>query len=161
MGVSWQLGLQDPNVGCPGLIPGQGTRYHMLQLKIPHAETKIQSSQINITKLSFQKRQTNLGKTPEKNTKQTKKKTFFHQTSNYYFFCHRRNYYLSQALKVRDSRVPNHLFPCQHTRFCNFPAMSALFNPESGGCWAEDVPGRPAPFIVSQLLLTVCAPDTL
>ena len=40
MGVPWWLGLQDPNAGCPGPIPGQGTRYHMLQLKIPHAATK-------------------------------------------------------------------------------------------------------------------------
>ena len=29
-----------PNAGGPGLIPGQGTRSHMPQLKIPHAATK-------------------------------------------------------------------------------------------------------------------------
>ena len=28
------------NAGGPGSIPGQGTRSHMLQLKIPHAVTK-------------------------------------------------------------------------------------------------------------------------
>ena len=33
--------------GGPGLIPGQGTRFHMLQLKIMHASTKTQCSQIN------------------------------------------------------------------------------------------------------------------
>lgn len=31
------LGLWDPNAGGPGLIPGQGTRSHMMQLKILHA----------------------------------------------------------------------------------------------------------------------------
>ena len=31
----------------PGLIPGQGTRSFMSQLKIPHAATKIQCSQMN------------------------------------------------------------------------------------------------------------------
>ena len=44
--VQW-LRLRAPNVGGPGLIPGQGTRSHilqlrvcMLQLKIPHAATE-------------------------------------------------------------------------------------------------------------------------
>ena len=31
------LRLLAPKAGGPGLIPGQGTRSHMLQLKIPHA----------------------------------------------------------------------------------------------------------------------------
>ena len=42
------LRLQAPYAGCPGLIPGQGTRSHMpqlrvcmLRLKILHASTKI------------------------------------------------------------------------------------------------------------------------
>ena len=73
MGVAWWLGLRDPKAGCLGSIPGQGTRYHMLQLKIPNAATKTQNSQINTTKLSFQKRQINLGKTPEQKHK-TKQK---------------------------------------------------------------------------------------
>ncbi|TEA28468.1 hypothetical protein DBR06_SOUSAS2010093, partial [Sousa chinensis] len=45
--VRW-LRLRAPNVGGLGLIPGQGTRSHipqlracMLELKIPQAETKI------------------------------------------------------------------------------------------------------------------------
>ena len=47
--VQW-LGLCAPNAGVPGLIPGQGTRshmpqlrVHMPQLKIPHAATKRRS----------------------------------------------------------------------------------------------------------------------
>ena len=51
--VQW-LRLPTPNAGGLGSIPGQGTRLHMPQLKIPHttmkipsAETKIQCSQIN------------------------------------------------------------------------------------------------------------------
>ena len=46
--VQW-LRLHAPNTGDPGLIPGQGTRSHMpqlrvcmLQLKIPHAAIEIQ-----------------------------------------------------------------------------------------------------------------------
>ena len=35
------LRLRDPNVGALGLIPGQGTRAHIPQLKIPHAAVKI------------------------------------------------------------------------------------------------------------------------
>ena len=34
------LRLRDPNVGALDLIPGQGTRAHILQLKIPHAAMK-------------------------------------------------------------------------------------------------------------------------
>ena len=52
--IQW-LRIQAPNAESPGLIPGQGTRSHMLQLKIPratrkipHAATKTQHSQINI-----------------------------------------------------------------------------------------------------------------
>ena len=44
--VQW-LRLHASNAGGPGLIPGQGTRSHMLQLKIPHAATKTWHSQIN------------------------------------------------------------------------------------------------------------------
>ena len=36
-----------PNAGGLGSIPSQGTRSHMLQLKISHATAKIQHSQIN------------------------------------------------------------------------------------------------------------------
>ncbi|TEA30634.1 hypothetical protein DBR06_SOUSAS4110079, partial [Sousa chinensis] len=38
--VQW-LRLCSPNAGGPGSIPGQGTRSHMPQLKIPHAVMKI------------------------------------------------------------------------------------------------------------------------
>ncbi|TEA30144.1 hypothetical protein DBR06_SOUSAS4810005, partial [Sousa chinensis] len=45
--VQW-LRLHAPNAGGPGLIPGRGTRSHILQLrlrmpqlKIPHAATKV------------------------------------------------------------------------------------------------------------------------
>ena len=41
--VQW-LRLCSPNAGAPGLIPDQGTRSRMLQLKILHATTKIWSS---------------------------------------------------------------------------------------------------------------------
>ena len=37
--VQW-LKLHAPNAGGSGLIPSQGTRSHMPQLKIPHATTK-------------------------------------------------------------------------------------------------------------------------
>ena len=47
--VQW-LRLCAPNAGGPGSIPGQGTRSHVLQLKIPHSATKTWSSQINILK---------------------------------------------------------------------------------------------------------------
>ena len=38
------LGLQVPNAGGLGSIPGQRTRSHMPQLKIPYVTTKIQCS---------------------------------------------------------------------------------------------------------------------
>ena len=44
--VQW-LRLCAPNAGGPGLIPGQGTKYCMPQLKIPRATTKTRCSQIN------------------------------------------------------------------------------------------------------------------
>ena len=45
--VVQRLWLQTPNSEGPGSIPGQGTRSHMLQLKIPCATTKTWYSQIN------------------------------------------------------------------------------------------------------------------
>ena len=45
--VQW-LKLHTHSAGGLGLIPGQGTRSHTLQLKIPHATTKTQHSQIKI-----------------------------------------------------------------------------------------------------------------
>ena len=58
MVVQW-LSLCTPNAGGQGSIPGQGTRFHMLQLKkacvlqqrlkIPHAVTKTWHNQINIS----------------------------------------------------------------------------------------------------------------
>ena len=44
--VQW-LRLHIPNAGGLNSIPGQGTRSHMPQIKIPHATTKTQHSQIN------------------------------------------------------------------------------------------------------------------
>ena len=44
--VQW-LRLRAPNAGNPGLIPGQGTRVHLQQLKILHATIKTNCSQIN------------------------------------------------------------------------------------------------------------------
>ena len=44
--VQW-LRLHAPNAGVLGLMPGQRTRYHMLQLKIPKATAKTQHNQIN------------------------------------------------------------------------------------------------------------------
>ena len=44
--VQW-LRLHTPNAGVLSSIPSQGTRTHMLQLKIPHATTKIQHSKTN------------------------------------------------------------------------------------------------------------------
>ena len=41
--VHW-LRHSAPNAGGPGLIPGQGTRSHKLQLNIPCATTKTQHS---------------------------------------------------------------------------------------------------------------------
>ena len=40
------LRVHTPSAGGPGLILGQGTRSHMLQLKIPPTATKTQYSQI-------------------------------------------------------------------------------------------------------------------
>ena len=37
--VGWWLRLKTPNAGAPGSIPGQGARYHMLQLSF-HATNK-------------------------------------------------------------------------------------------------------------------------
>ena len=45
--VSRWLRLRVPNAGDLGDIPGLGTRSCMPQLKIPHAATKTQRSQIN------------------------------------------------------------------------------------------------------------------
>ena len=47
--VGHLLRLFDPNIRGPGLIPGRGTRSHMLllRLKIPCATIKNQHSQIN------------------------------------------------------------------------------------------------------------------
>ena len=42
--VQW-LRLCAPNAGGLGSNPGQGTRSHMSQLKIPHTATKTRSSQ--------------------------------------------------------------------------------------------------------------------
>ena len=44
--VGW-LRLSTSNAGGQGSTPGQGTRSHTLQLKIPHTATKIWYSQIN------------------------------------------------------------------------------------------------------------------
>ena len=48
-GLPWWVRLHTTNGGDWGLIPGQGTRSHMLQwrLKIPSATTQTWSSQIN------------------------------------------------------------------------------------------------------------------
>ena len=44
--VGQRLRLHAPNAAGWGLIPGQGNRSHLLQLKIPHAPTRTQDSQI-------------------------------------------------------------------------------------------------------------------
>ena len=44
--VGQHLRLHAPNAAGWGLIPGQGTRSHLLQLKTPHAPTRTQHSQI-------------------------------------------------------------------------------------------------------------------
>ena len=44
--VQW-LRLRTPSAGGPSSIPGQGTRSHMPQIKIPHAVAKTRCSQIN------------------------------------------------------------------------------------------------------------------
>ena len=43
--VQW-IRLCTPNTGGPGSIPGQGTRFHVLQLKILNVATKTRHSQI-------------------------------------------------------------------------------------------------------------------
>ena len=43
-----QLRLCALNAGGPGSIPGQGTGSHRLQLKTPHATTKMRHSQVNV-----------------------------------------------------------------------------------------------------------------
>jgi len=50
--VAQWLRLCASSAGGMGLIPGQGTRSHLLQLKILHAATKAWCSQIN----SFKKK---------------------------------------------------------------------------------------------------------
>ena len=47
--VQW-LRVHAPNAEGPGVIAGQGTRSHMLQLKILHAAAKTWCSQINFKK---------------------------------------------------------------------------------------------------------------
>ena len=44
--LQW-LRCQAPNAGGPGSIPGQGTKFHVLQLEILCAATRTCSSQIN------------------------------------------------------------------------------------------------------------------
>ena len=56
--VVQRLRLRTPNAGGPGSIPGQGTRSHMLQLKIPHTTRKIlrattKTRRIQINKFFF------------------------------------------------------------------------------------------------------------
>ena len=46
--VQW-LRLCTPNAGVPGSIPGQGTRSHMLQLKVLHAATKWRETLMSVT----------------------------------------------------------------------------------------------------------------
>ena len=40
--IQWPR-LHAPNAGGPGLIPGQGTRFHMPQLKISHSHATIKT----------------------------------------------------------------------------------------------------------------------
>ena len=61
--VQW-LRLCTLNAGGTGSIPGQGTRSHMLQLKILHASTKTQCSQIN--KLTLKKKRKKGNETSKK-----------------------------------------------------------------------------------------------
>ena len=53
--VQW-LRHYAPNAGGLGLIPGQGTRSHVQQLKILHAATETCRRQINKNKYIFKKR---------------------------------------------------------------------------------------------------------
>ena len=55
--VQW-LRLHAPNAEVLGLIPGQGTISHMLQLKILRATAKIQHRQINNYFLKTQNKET-------------------------------------------------------------------------------------------------------
>ena len=55
--VQW-LRLCAPNAGGRGLMPGQRTRYHTLQLKIPNATAKTHHSQK--TKYFFLKKEKTL-----------------------------------------------------------------------------------------------------
>ena len=57
--IQW-LGLHAPSAGNPGSILGQGTRSHMLQLKISHATTKAQNSQISKIKINIFKKWINI-----------------------------------------------------------------------------------------------------
>ena len=50
--VQW-LRHYAPNAGGLGLIPGQGTRSHVQQLKILHAATETRRRQINKNKYIF------------------------------------------------------------------------------------------------------------
>ena len=45
--VQW-LRLHTPNAGGLGLIPGQGNRSHMLQLRVPMPQVKILDSAVEI-----------------------------------------------------------------------------------------------------------------
>ena len=53
------LRLCASSAGGMGLIPGQGTRSHLLQLKILHAATKAWCSQINSLKKKERKKERN------------------------------------------------------------------------------------------------------
>ena len=68
LGVQW-LRLHTPNAGGLGLIPGQGTRSHMPQLKIPNALRKIDNSKCQVTKIP--RSQINI-----KNKQQNKQKNY-------------------------------------------------------------------------------------
>ena len=68
LGVQW-LRLHTPNAGSLGLIPGQGTRSHMPQLKIPNALSKIDNSKCQVTKIP--RSQINI-----KNKQQNKQKNY-------------------------------------------------------------------------------------
>ena len=57
--VQW-LRFHAPNAEGPGLIPGQGTRSHMLQLKILYAAAKTWCSQINKNLKKKKKKSTSL-----------------------------------------------------------------------------------------------------
>ena len=54
--VAQGLRLLAPNAGGLGSIPDQGTRSHMLQLKLLHATTKTQDSQKKIFFRKFLKK---------------------------------------------------------------------------------------------------------